>query len=678
MFQHPLLLAGRVAWNAEVPLWGRGIARRERRERARAALARFGIAALAERDATTLSGGEARRLALARAFVVAPDVLLLDEPFDDLDAAGREALVQDLASAIRETDIAVAIVTHDLRQALLLADRIAVLCGGALAQLDARDAVLRRPANAEVAALVGMSNWLPGRVRSRDAAGLAAIELAPAATLRAATACAAGTRRVGGDPARAREDRRRAQRPEHARPRDGRDARLGRRAGGGVDRLARAAPAHASARGARSRADAEGGRRRLHRGAARGRARAAARPDMSTSAGAPAALEVTIESLAAGGEGVGHDASGRVVFVPFAAAGDRLRVRVVEEHARFARGEIEALLAPGADRVAPRCPVFGSCGGCAWQHVGYPAQVAAKRAILHDALARIGGVEAPPIEFVASPQAYGYRGRARVLVEGGRVGFRMRRSHEVCAITACPLLAPPLDAALASSRRARRGEDGEWELALGSDGAVRTTPLGARARAGERVAVRAAGEQIEVSSGVFMQANALLHGALAQSVLDAAGQGGEVLELFAGAGFFTLGLARHFARVAAVESDAAAVADLSRNCAAAGLRHVRVIEAPAEDVLAMRLARYRLAPDVVVLDPPRGGIGTRASERLARLPAQRIVHVSCDPATLARDLRVLTRARWSLLRVIGFDLFPQTPHVEAIAVLERAGANRSS
>jgi len=193
VFQHPLLLAGNVAWNAEVPLWGRGIARRNRQERARAALARFGIAALAERDATTLSGGEARRLALARAFVVAPDVLLLDEPFDDLDAAGREALVQDLAGAIRETEIAVAIVTHDLRQALLLADRIAVLDAGALAQLGARDEVLRRPASAEVAALVGMANWLPGRVRSRDAAGLALVELASAATLRVATACAAGT-----------------------------------------------------------------------------------------------------------------------------------------------------------------------------------------------------------------------------------------------------------------------------------------------------------------------------------------------------------------------------------------------------------------------------------------------------------------------------------------------------
>jgi 23S rRNA (uracil1939-C5)-methyltransferase len=395
------------------------------------------------------------------------------------------------------------------------------------------------------------------------------------------------------------------------------------------------------------------------------------------SADGAATLEVTIESLAAGGDGVGHDASGRVVFVPFAAPGDRLRVQVVEEQGSFARGEIDAVLAPGEARVTPRCPVFGSCGGCAWQHVDYAAQLEAKRAMLREALERIGGIEAPPIEFVASPQPYGYRGRARVLAEGGHVGFRKRRSHDICAITACPLLAPPLDAALASLAAHPPAQDGEWELALGSDGAVRSIALGARASAAERIAVRAAGEQIEVSGGVFVQANALLQDTLAQTVLDAAGQGAEALELFAGAGFFTLGLARRFARVAAVESDAAAALDLSRNCAAAGLRHVRVIEAPAEAVLAA-FRTHRLAPDVVVLDPPRAGIGARMSEQLARLAAQRIVYVSCDPATLARDLRVLTQKRWALSRVIGFDLFPQTPHVEAVAVLTRAGANGPS
>lgn len=385
-----------------------------------------------------------------------------------------------------------------------------------------------------------------------------------------------------------------------------------------------------------------------------------------TSGGDAESIEVAIESLAAGGEGVAHDSNGRVVFVPLAAPGDRARVTVTEAHTRFARGEIDQVLAPGPARVAPPCPVFGVCGGCAWQHVDYAAQVEAKRVILRDALARIGGV-APRIEFVASPQPYGYRSRARVLAAGGQVGFRKRRSHDVCAITSCPLLAPPLDAALAQLA-SRAPEDGEWELALGSDGAVRVARLGGRAKPDERVVLRAAGEEIAVSSGVFAQANALLLDALAQTVLDAAGQGGELLELFAGAGFFTRGLARRFERVVAVESDAAAAIDLAHNCQPLG--NVRVVESRAETALADPRA-LRLAPDAVVLDPPRGGIGTRAAEQLARLGAQRIVYASCDPATLARDLGVLARKRWSLARVVGFDLFPQTPHVEAVAVLER-------
>lgn len=379
--------------------------------------------------------------------------------------------------------------------------------------------------------------------------------------------------------------------------------------------------------------------------------------------------EISIDSLAAGGEGVGRDAVGRVVFVPFAAPGDRLRVRVVEAHERFARAEIEAILEPGPVRVEPPCAVFGACGGCAWQHVAYPAQVAAKRAILAAALARIGGIEAGAIDMVASPQAYGYRGRARLLVQGGRVGFRRRRAHEPCPIEQCPLLAPPLDAALGALAARTDLTDGEWELALGSDGAVRTTALAAP-RDGAPIALTVLGDRVEISPGAFAQANALLLEALAHHVVEAAGAGSEALELFAGAGFFTLALARNFARLTAVESDPVAVADLTRNLRAASLRHVRIVEAKSEVVLADAAAQ-RVAPEVIVLDPPRGGVGPRAGRDLARIRARRVVHVSCDPATLARDLRELVQRGFTVTHVTGFDLFPQTPHVEAVAVLDR-------
>ena len=391
--------------------------------------------------------------------------------------------------------------------------------------------------------------------------------------------------------------------------------------------------------------------------------------------GAPR-VELAIDALAAGGDGVGRAPDGRVVFVPLAAPGDRVRVRLVEEKPRFARGEIEALLAPGPARVEPRCPVFGRCGGCAWQHLAYEAQVEAKQAIVRDALVRIAGLaELPPLAFTPSPAAYGWRGRARVHVERGRVGYRQRRSHALCAVASCPILAPPLEEALARLAARPPRQRGEWELVLGAEGAVRVAPLGdpARRAAAERIALRVGGERLELSAGVFAQANALLLDALAEAVLAAAGMGETALELYAGAGFFTLGLARRFARVVAVESDPLATSDLARNVAAAtppgAPRRVRVVEARVESWLAAGEAAA-LAAEVVVLDPPRGGVGRAAAETLAGLPARRLVHVSCDPATLARDVAVLAAGGWRLTALHGFDLFPHTPHVEVVAVLE--------
>ncbi|HET6303491.1 MAG TPA: ABC transporter ATP-binding protein [Myxococcota bacterium] len=167
VFQRPLVLAGSVVHNARVALWGRGLPRAEARVRVARELERFGIARLARRAAATLSGGELRRLALARAFAVRPDVLLLDEPFDDLDAEGQEQLAADLERAIRETGIALALVSHDLSRAVALADRLAVLLAGELVQCGPRDAVLRRPATAAIARLVGMKNLVPGVVEAR-------------------------------------------------------------------------------------------------------------------------------------------------------------------------------------------------------------------------------------------------------------------------------------------------------------------------------------------------------------------------------------------------------------------------------------------------------------------------------------------------------------------------------
>jgi 23S rRNA (uracil1939-C5)-methyltransferase len=378
-------------------------------------------------------------------------------------------------------------------------------------------------------------------------------------------------------------------------------------------------------------------------------------------------VELVIDELAAGGDGVGRGPDGRVYFVPFTAPGDRVRVRVTESRARFARGSALTLLAPGPERTDPVCPVFGSCGGCAWQHVAYSAQLAAKAKILEDALRRLGKLEPPgKVEITPSPSPYGYRGRARVIAQGGRVGWRRRRSHAVCATTRCPVLLPALDQKLHELSLRPPPRDGEWELAWG-DGQARAVALGKR---GERIFLELAGERVGISPGVFAQANALLLPALAERLLALAGGGGQALELYAGAGSFTLPLARRFQRLTALEGSPEAVRDLRATLEEAGIDNTDVLGETLERALE-RGALAALAPEALVLDPPRAGLPEGAVDALAGLSPARVVYLSCDPATLARDLALWVGHGWQLRSLEGFDLFPQTPHVEGLALLER-------
>jgi 23S rRNA (uracil1939-C5)-methyltransferase len=388
---------------------------------------------------------------------------------------------------------------------------------------------------------------------------------------------------------------------------------------------------------------------------------------------ASADTPVEIERLASGGDGVGRLADGCTIFVPFSAPGDRLRVRIVERKARHARGEIVAIERPGPARRDARCAVYGVCGGCTWQHLEYEAQLEAKRAILVDALERIGRLTLPgPVGLTGSPEEFGYRTRARVVVAAGGVGFRRAHSHELQPIDCCPVLAPEVEAMLgeAAGIGARQSTPVEVELSAGSDGEARAACVGfdTPARAIELVV---AGDRLQVSPGVFAQANGALLEPLRAAVLQAAGKGQRVAELFAGAGLFTLGLARQFERVLAIEAHEPATGDLLINLARAG--HGEAVEIWTQPVERAHRLLADFEPEVVVLDPPRSGLdrGTRAW--LGRLGAQRIVYLSCDPATLARDLRMICESGYALEHLEGFDLFPQTHHVEALAVLATSG-----
>jgi 23S rRNA (uracil1939-C5)-methyltransferase len=355
-----------------------------------------------------------------------------------------------------------------------------------------------------------------------------------------------------------------------------------------------------------------------------------------------ARLEVRVERLAAGGAGVAHW-KGRVVFVPLVAPGDLAEVELTRVRDRYAHARLIHVVEPGPGRRPPPCPYFPRCGGCDWLHLDESIQSEARIDIVSNALRRIGGVDPlPPIERVPSPLALGYRTRARVAYDHGRVGFRARGSHELVDVQRCAVLDPPTQAALdALWANPPRGR-GEVEL---------------RGYADE---VRVAGRAFRISRGSFFQSNRALWERWLDVVLDACGCGDLAVELYAGVGFYTAGLVERFKRVIAVERSRASY-DARRNARA------EVIEAAAEAWVPTRLAE--LAPDLVLLNPPRTGCHSTVSAAMAAAAPTRIVYVSCDPATLARDVARL-RERFRVTRLIAIDSLPQTHHVEVVCCLQ--------
>ena len=397
-------------------------------------------------------------------------------------------------------------------------------------------------------------------------------------------------------------------------------------------------------------------------------------------------VEVTTERLAYGGDAVARH-GGLTVFVRFAAPGERLRVRVVERKKNFARAVIETIIKPSPARRAPACAHFGDCGGCQLQHLNYAAQLEAKAGFIRDALTRIGKIEWPADIPVLHAAEFGYRARAQIKLEAGhrsdqppRIGFNRSASSAVCDVPSCAVLVPELDAALArlhelagdSANPARAGLSRlrEIEAAAGDDRialapAVEGLPAGAITRAVN-------GLQYHFSPAAFFQGNALLLGALVAEALDDYA-GRTAVDLYAGVGLFTLQLARRFERVISVESDREAARFARHNVAVNRVTNVEFHEARVEQWLGDFSARQSDAREPVgllLLDPPRAGAAD-AIDGIISSQAARVVYVSCDPTTMARDLRRLIDAGYALNRVTGVDLFPQTYHVETVAHLRR-------
>ncbi len=422
-------------------------------------------------------------------------------------------------------------------------------------------------------------------------------------------------------------------------------------------------------------------------------------------------ITLDLTGIAHGGEAIGRHA-GKVIFVPYALPGERVRARLVDERERWARAELVEVLSPAADRVDPPCPYFGPglCGGCQWQHIRYERQLALKREIVADQLRRLGHLANPPVKpTIAVGEPFGYRNHVQLAISTeGRLGFRRADSHEVIPINRCLLLHPLLD----ELHRALQLGD-EEEPASEMAGWLRQVILRAGVTTGQQLVIFetqgdqppglevdlpvscalithdgqvrpligppyteevVAGRVYRVSAGSFFQVNTPGAEVLVQLVRDylEPQPGDTLLDAYCGVGLFGLALSDQVRHLIGIEENPLACEDFAWNARDYAPQCVELHEGPVAEVLAVLPARDDRPEgqqiNLAVVDPPRSGVGEEALQELARLGPRRIAYVSCDPATLARDVEYLQAGGYRLVEMQPVDLFPQTYHVESVSL----------
>jgi 23S rRNA (uracil1939-C5)-methyltransferase len=392
---------------------------------------------------------------------------------------------------------------------------------------------------------------------------------------------------------------------------------------------------------------------------------------------------VEIEKLVHGGEGLAR-MDGQVVLVPYVLPGESVSITTGRVKNGLVRGAAPHVLAAAPERIVPRCEYFADCGGCHLQHATYDFQLAQKSAILLETLQRIGGVHYESEVAIVSGEPWFYRNRIQLHFEQGKSGFHRAGSHDVRPIDHCYIASPPLVEAIAKLHEAAKRP--EWPRFLRSlelftnqselqvNIVDSTRPVAARffewlkillpSFAAGAIEYRAAGEIYRISRGSFFQTNRFLIDALIEEVLGGV-SGQYAADLYAGVGLFSIPLAKRFAQLDAVERGGPAFRDLEWNAGRAEAAHLQPKRAAAEDFLRT----IDKTPDFVLADPPRAGLGKETTNQLLRLSPPRLTIVSCDAATLARDLRVLLAGGYRLNRLTMIDLFPQTYHFETVAHL---------
>ncbi|MGB9627776.1 MAG: 23S rRNA (uracil(1939)-C(5))-methyltransferase RlmD [Thermodesulfobacteriota bacterium] len=422
-------------------------------------------------------------------------------------------------------------------------------------------------------------------------------------------------------------------------------------------------------------------------------------------------FEVHIESMAFKGYGVAR-LHGKVVFIPYTVTGDRGWIEMTEEKKHYSMGRLIQILAPSSWRVNPRCPWFGICGGCHWQHIDYLIQCNFKREILEDLLKRGGRLkEIPSLSVVPSPHPYGYRVRIQLKARGKRLGYFQEKSHRVVDIQTCSIAHPLINQMLSMVRKRLLPfiQTGGVEINVSPDEnkgilffpslvfdqqmerlleeILKNHPMVKGIVIGQKERLNLLGDPtltftiplnlekeektlcLQVSPGSFSQVNLMQNQRLIQTLLQWAEMDKveRALDLYCGIGNLTLPLAARGAKqVWGIEENQKAILDARFNAERNGIKNCEFIQGRVEEVLK---DWKKGNPDVVVLDPPRRGC-IDILEQMIRLKPRKIIYVSCEPTTFARDLRRLSESGYSLQGLKLIDMFPQTYHMELIGLLE--------
>jgi 23S rRNA (uracil1939-C5)-methyltransferase len=418
-------------------------------------------------------------------------------------------------------------------------------------------------------------------------------------------------------------------------------------------------------------------------------------------------MQVEIQKLTFGGQGIGR-ANGKVVFVNGGLPGETLRIKITKDKGKYAEASIEEVLRASPERTQAPCPVFGICGGCQWQHIKYSFQISAKEQILRETLERIGGLKETDIEsIVPSPREYGYRNRVTLSAwfekGGNHIGYHEEGSRRRVQIQGCPIaskiideaifrlakLLSSLDTPLYSLKKVHiasdessayvslvpLGDGNPKELKSLRDAIKKSLGLGFVSFAGsgeEEFEFTQSGLKFYSTPSVFIQSNRKINERLIETLIEWAELKGHerVLDLYCGVGNFSLHLAKRAKELVGVDVSAKAVKLAKKSAEANEISNVLFDSSPAELFVEESL-KCGDKFDLVILDPPREG-AKEILKGLVELSPNKIIYVSCDPPTLARDLKTLTQMGYRVLKIRPFDMFPETYHIESIALIWKA------